>query len=290
MLELASKIATSNTSRVFSKDLFLTTFSPALGDNPLSTNDLSVLLKYLSRDTHSIFTNGNTIKFIAPSEIDPVPITEEDISIARLRSLITSTEPQIQQLTARISELDQSAREAVINKQPTTAKSYLRLKKLADEKLRQRTATLTQLEEIYGKIEQAADQVDIVRVMESSSKTLKSLNAQTGGVEKVQDIVDGLREEMTSADEINQVLNEVSGSTVDEAEVDDELEALEKAEKEKQEAIERQEQERRELEEAENTKRKLAELEYQPAQAKAAEHQPLVDRTNLESEGMQPVP
>jgi len=290
VLELASKIATSNTSRVFSKDLFISTFSPALGDTRLSTNDFSVLLKHLSRDTHSIFTNGNTIKLIAPTETDPVPITEEDISIANLRSLITSREPQIQQLTARIAELDQSAREAVINKQPTTAKSYLRLKKLADEKLRQRTATLTQLEEIYGKVEQAADQVEIVRVMESSNKTLKSLNAQTGGVEKVQDIVDGLREEIVSADEIGQAINEDSAGAIDETEVDNELEALEKAERDRQEAVERQMRQRKVLEEAEETRAKLAELDQQPDKAKAAEHQPLVDRTNPEAEGMQPIP
>lgn len=183
-----------------------------------------------------------------------------------------SLEPQIEQLTARVTELDKKAREAVTSKQLTTAKATLRSKKLADTKLQQRTATLSQLEEVYAKIEQAADQVEIVRVMEASSQTLKSLNKQTGGVEKVQDVMDGLKEEMMSADEIGQAINEVSAGEIDEGEVDDELEALEKVEREKveeaerkareaREAVEKQEREKKEAEEAEQTRQRLAELD-----------------------------
>lgn len=185
---------------------------------------------------------------------------------------MSSLEPQIEQLTARVAELDSKAREAVTNKQLTTAKATLRSKKLADTKLQQRTATLSQLEEVYAKIEQAADQVEVVRVMEASSQTLKSLNKQTGGVEKVQDVMDGLKEEMMNADEIGQAINEVSAGEIDEGEVDDELEALEKMEREKLEEAERQEREKREevereererveAEEAEKTRQRLAELD-----------------------------
>lgn len=193
-------------------------------------------------------------------------------------------EPHIQQLTSRISELDKTAREAVANKQLITAKSALRLKKLTDEKLKQRTTTLTQLEEIYAKIEQTADQVEIVGVMESSSKTLKSLNEQTGGVEKVQDVVDGLKDEMMNVDEIGQAINEVSPGIVDEGEVDDELEALEKAEREKQEEAERKEREKKEAEEAEMTRKRLAELDQMGEKEKSEEVQAAPDVRPLDSE------
>ena len=164
-------------------------------------------------------------------------------------------------MTSRVQELDKKARDAVTNKQLTAAKATLRSKKLADTKLQQRTATLTQLEEVYSKIEQAADQVEIVKVMESSSQTLKSLNKRTGGVEKVQDVMEGLREEMSNADEIGQAINEVSAGDIDEGEVDDELEALEKVEREKVEEAEGKEREEREAEEAEKTRERLAELD-----------------------------
>ncbi|KAK3712850.1 hypothetical protein LTR37_008941, partial [Vermiconidia calcicola] len=258
VLDQASKIATSNTSRIFSRELFASSFSTTLETESISPTDLSVLLTHLSRDRSAISyspTTG-TIKFKAPSEPQPTPITNEHVSIAKLRTLMSSLEPQILQLTARVSQLDTKAREAVTNKQPTTAKAALRSKKLADTQLAQRNATLIQLEEVYAKIEQAADQVEIVRVMEASSQTLKSLNKQTGGVEKVQDVMDGLRDEMMSVDEIGQAINEVSAGEVDEGEVDDELEALENVEREKTEALERREREKREAEERKDTEKK----------------------------------
>ena len=271
ILDEASKVATSNTSRIFSKELFASTFSSALGAESTSPTDLKVLLTHLSRDRAAIAYSPSTgtIKFNAPSETQPSPISNEDVSIAKLRTLISSLEPQIQQLTTRVSALDQKARDAVANKQLTTAKATLRSKKLADTQLQQRTATLASLEEVYAKIEQAADQVEIVRVMEASSQTLKALNKQTGGVEKVQNVVDGLKDEMVNADEIGQTINEVSAGAVDEGEVEDELQALEKVVKEKQEEVEskerekleEKEREKREEEEAEKTREKLAELD-----------------------------
>ena len=143
-----------------------------------------MLITYLVRDSTAISYSPNTgtIKFKSASETEPSPISQEDVSIASIRTLISSLEPQVQQLMQQVSDLDSQARAAVANKQLITAKARLKSKKLADTKLQQRTATLNQLEEVYAKIEQAADQVEIVRVMEASSQTLKSLNKQTGGV------------------------------------------------------------------------------------------------------------
>ena len=239
----------------------------------ISPTDLSVLLTHLSRERSAISysPSSGAIKFKAPSEAQLTPISDEDVSIASLRTLISSIEPQIEQLTSQVAELDKKAREAVADKQLTTAKSALRSKKLADTKLQQRTATLSQLEEVYAKIEQAADQVEIVRVMEASGQTLKSLNKQTGGVEKVQDVMDGLRDEVMNVDEIGQAINEVSAGEADEGEVDDELEALEKVEREKLEEIERKEREKREEEETGRTRKRLAELEHISEKEKEAE-------------------
>lgn len=263
VLDRINRTATSKASRVFSKDLFISTFSPDLGDDQLSQRDMSVLLIHLSRDQAAIAYDAatGTIKFRGSSDTTVAFIEQEDITISSLRTLLASLEPQIQQLMTRVSELDNKAREAVANKQSAIAKTALRQKKLADSQLQQRTATLTQLEEVYAKIEQAADQVEMVRVMEASSWTLRSLNQKTGGVERVQDVVEGLREETMNADEIQTALNEASAGSVDEAEVEDELEALESVEREKVEKVEREAREKREVEEAEKTRLRLAELE-----------------------------
>ena len=115
--------------------------------------------------------------------------------------------------------------------------------------MKQRSATLYQLEEVYAKIEQAADQADIVRVMQASTNVLRTLNKQVGGVEKVEDVVEELRREMANVEEVNNVVAEPV-HPIDEAEVDDELEEMEMAEKDAAEERE-----------AEAIRQKLAELD-----------------------------
>ncbi|KAM3424333.1 hypothetical protein BST61_g11130 [Cercospora zeina] len=274
VLDEANKNITSDAERVFSRELFDATFADALGVNALSPNDLNVLLTHLARDRNAIAydPSSRVVKFAAPNQVSPAPITDEDVSIASLRSLIASLHPQIDDLTAKISELESTARSAVSQNQTIKAKTALRQKKATTSKVEQRTATLAQLEDVYSKIEQAADQVQIVRVLEQSGHALKSLNAQTGGPERVQDIMEDLREDMMDTEEIGNAINEIAAGEVDEGEVEDELEALERVEREKVEAKERAEREarekiekekkdREEAEEAERTRARLAELD-----------------------------
>jgi charged multivesicular body protein 7 len=152
-------------------------------------------------------------------------------------------------LDVKINELRIATQNAINNKNRILALSALRSKKVAERNLKQRSDTLIQLEEVYIKIEQAADQVDIVRVMEASTGVLRALHAQVGGVEKVVDVVEELREEMAKVDEVGNLITE-AGPVIDEGELDDELLAMESQERQVREAIE-----------AEETKRRLAELE-----------------------------
>jgi len=92
--------------------------------------------------------------------------------------------------------------------------------------------------------------VAIVSAMSASANVLKSLHAEVGGTEGVEEVVDRLRDEMENVDEVGRVLNEANTSKVDEEDVDEEFAAMERADKEK-----------REKEEAERTAARLAELE-----------------------------
>lgn len=161
-------------------------------------------------------------------------------------------------LEGKINDLNNTAKVALNNRNKVSALSALRSKKLAEQNLKQRSDTLAQLEEIYTKIEQAADQVEIVRVMEASTGVLRGLHTQVGGVEKVEDVVEELREEMSKVDEVGNILNE-AGPAIDESEIDEELEALEN-----------QEQQAKEEKEAEETRNKLAELDSIHQAAKEA--------------------
>ena len=195
-----------------------------------------------------MLTTVKTIKFKDAND-SSTSITQQDMTIASLKTLIASLSTQVENLERKIKELSITAQNAVNNKNRISALSALRSKKLAERNLKQRTDTLAQVEEVYTKIEQAADQVEIVKVMEASTGVLRGLHAQVGGVERVEDVVEELREEMAKVDEVGNVISE-AGPVVDEGEIDDELEAMESEGRQTQEE-----------KAAEETQRRLAELE-----------------------------
>ncbi|KAI5270661.1 hypothetical protein E4T47_05979 [Aureobasidium subglaciale] len=251
----ASQLDQSTTSLIYSRSLFEAEFAHILDptshpEAALSSTDFNILLKYLSRDKPYLAFNATTIKLKSTSESIPQPTTQQDTDIANLRTLIKALETQVSALTDRITSLDISAREAVAAKRTIQAKSALRSKKLAETTLHTRSATLSQLEETYTAIQTAADQVAIVSAMSASTNVLKTLHAEVGGTEGVEEVVDRLREEMENVDEVGRVINEANTSKVDEEDVDEEFAAMEKVEREK-----------REKEEAEKTAERLKDLE-----------------------------
>ncbi|EXJ78875.1 hypothetical protein A1O1_09277 [Capronia coronata CBS 617.96] len=258
----------SLTDRIVSRDLFLKEMNSLFsGPVSLSDQDINVLLRYLARDKHALSYDDTTIKFKSPAAPMPEPITQEDHSIASLKTLIANLNSQIENLTSRISTLQSNAQIAVKTGNKASALSALRSKKLAERSLQSRIDTLHQLEEVYTKIEAAVDQVEVVAAMEASAGVLKTLNKKIGGVERVDDVLDSLREEMSKVDEVSGVVADpLAGNAVlDEAEVDDELENMEREERIKREEKSREQKKKLEIQEAEVTRRRLAELEGQPA-------------------------
>ena len=103
------------------------------------------------------------------------------------KTLIKDLEMQTEVLTKKVDELAATAKDAVARKNRVSALAVLRSKKLAETTLTKRHATLAQLEEVFSKIEQAADQVELVSIMEASTRVLTGLNEEVGGVERVDD-------------------------------------------------------------------------------------------------------
>ncbi|RFU73980.1 snf7 [Trichoderma arundinaceum] len=249
--ELGEKIAekTSRYDRVFTRAQFQTLFASVLAkEQRLSDTDFDVMLKFLSRDKDMIEYDGNTVRIRGSGEARG--ITEEDASIASIKELTSSLEHQVGLLNKRIDELDQEARSAVLRKNRVTALAALKSKKRAESSLSTRYATLNQLEEVASKLQQASDQVQLVKIMESSASALKSLNAQIGGAERAESTMDRLREQMSATDELSAILAEPTGMVLDEEEIDEELEALEMEQKKEEEEKQRRKEEAREAAEA----------------------------------------
>lgn len=245
--ELGERVAekASRYDRVFTRAQFQALFASVLAkEQRLSDTDTDVLLKFLSRDKDMIEYDGHTVRIRGSGEARG--ITEEDSSIASIKELASSLEHQIDLLDKRIDELDQEARNAVLRKNRVTALAALKAKKRAESSLSTRYATLNQLEEVASKLQQASDQIQLVKVMESSASALKSLNAQIGSVDKVESTMDRLREQMSATDELTAILAEPTGVILDEEEIDEELEALEKEQKKEEEEKQRRREEAQE--------------------------------------------
>lgn len=239
----------STADRVLSRAEFMKRFAKIMNTAaPLTATDLNIVLVHLARDKQAIAYNAQTIKFKPEHEAVPEPITQEDEAIANLRDTLANINAQIPPLHEKITLADAAAREAVASKQMVRAKAALRSKKLAETALAQRTDVALQLESVFTQLQQAADQVEIVEAMRAGANALKSLNEKVGGAEGVQGVVDAVNGQMATTEEISNIINETD-QPLDDAEIDDEFEALEKAENEK-----------KEQEEAAKTAARLAEL------------------------------
>lgn len=265
----------SRFDRVFTKAQFQKAFSGSLiKDQRMSDTDVDVLLQFLSRDKGVIEYDGQTIRIKGSGEQGP--ISEEDTAIASLKELTSSLKHQTDLLNARIDELSQQAKSAVARKNRVAALAALKSKKTAEASLATRYATLNQLEEVAARIEAVADNVQLVKVMESSGAALKSLNAQIGGADRVDAVMERVREQMGAADEVGAILSEAVGDVVDEGEIDDELEAMEEVEREKEaealrekQAAEDKAQKEKESKEAAELRQKLDELPDVPMEEPA---------------------
>ena len=155
-------------------------------------------------------------------------------------------------LENQIESFRDKCQRAIQIKNRLSATAALKSKKAAESALSQRLGTLSQLEGVYQKIEQAADQIMLVRVLEGSTATLRSLNAKSGGSERVEDIVDQLQEEMDKTDDVRRAIDEAGQTSdfVDEDAIEDELETLVAQNREAEEA-----------KEAEQTKERLVEIQ-----------------------------
>ncbi|KAF9881611.1 snf7 family protein [Colletotrichum karsti] len=282
---LAEKVSSADArfDRTYTKSHFQKTFADSLVEHRrLSDTDVDILLVFLSRDKGLVVYDGKVVKIKGSGpEEDESSITEEDAAVSSLKELIEDMKNQTALLSTRIDELTVTAKEAVAKKNKVAAMAALKSKKLAENSLQTRFATLGQLEDVASRIQQARDQVQLVKVMEASAGALKGLNEKVGGADRVGDVVASLREQMGEVDEVGDIIADANAAPADEVEVDDELaemereerekeEALEKAKREKEAALEKAKREREEAKETEEMEKRL-EAEMQGLKAPVTE-------------------
>lgn len=266
----SSQMSTAETraEQVWSKAHFKKVFADTLlgEDAPLSDTDVDILLTFMARDKGVVAFDGDTVKYISSNTQDksksPPTITAEDTALAQLTELIIYLTHQTNLLTTRITELNEAARTHTLAKNRIAALAALRSRKRAEASLSTRYAALAQAEDTMSKLEQAADNVALVGALANASDALAGLNAKVGGAEGVDDVMEKLRDQMGTADEIGTILSEEGKAVIiDEGEVDDELEQMMKEEEDKKREKEAQEAREKREKEAQETREKLEALD-----------------------------
>ena len=128
----------------------------------------------------------------------------------------------------------QKAREATKKNNRIVALSALKSRKLAESALQRRVDALAQIEEVFRGVEQAASDVEIIKALEGGATALETLNKDTGGIDRVEKVMDRVKDGIEEADDIGRVIAEMGRASVDDADVEEEFDEMLKAEEESQ--------------------------------------------------------
>ena len=156
-------------------------------------------------------------------------IDEQDRNIALIKRLISELKEQLSDISLRKEDAKREAMVAVKARNRNAAFRYLRANKRHEALFDKRTQTYLELENVYSKIEEAASQIEVLAALKAGSMVLHALNAETGGADSVDFVLEGLRKEMADAEDVGSLLGQDGqlGGMNEAAEIDNELDALE---------------------------------------------------------------
>ena len=202
-----------------------------------------------------------TIKFRS-SQKKLTPITDSDTAIAHLKSVHLSLTQQIALLTTQSQTYTIKAREATAQKNRILALSALKSRKLTEGALSKRIDALSQIEAVLAAVEQAASDAEIIQSLEGGTKALDALNREIGGIERVERVMERVREGVEGVEEVGRAIAEMgAGGGVDEEEVLEEFDEMVRVEEERleRERLAKEEAERKVMEEQEREAKENAE-------------------------------
>ncbi|KAI5820973.1 Snf7-domain-containing protein [Pyronema omphalodes] len=215
--------------RVMTVDLFREEVA-----SDLSVDDVKVLLKFMSRDKGMAAWDGEKGVVV----FGETQAGESDIAVAGLKGTLLGIKRRVEELEEDVERCTATAKLAVDRGNKVKAMAALRSRKTVEKALEEKTKAMITVEDVLAGLRSAQDNVELLEVLEKSGKAMASLNKELGGTERVDRIMEGLREERENVEEVNRVLAE-AGDVMDEEGVEEELEAMLKDVKEEEAAEKR---------------------------------------------------
>lgn len=181
-------------------------------------NDLALF--YLVNYKKTVIMGDNFIKVIAPS-LDSNSLTDNDVRIADLKNVLTNIGNQVNKMEIERSDYSKILCRSVKERAPREVqRKYLQAMKLVEKYLYRLLDHQSNLLEIKGQIEMAITNEILVNTLSEANQAMKSIKQYSSSVEKVEQLLDELKEHREQADEIGTML-----AGTDEAIDEDELNA-----------------------------------------------------------------
>ncbi|OCF40884.1 charged multivesicular body protein 7 [Kwoniella heveanensis CBS 569] len=254
------------------------------GRHELSSRDIEILIKWLTRDCGELVSDGTIIKVLKADQ-SPAdhPISEADRGVISVLNAQRRVEKQVLGIEAQIAQSHEKAKKHLASGQKNIALSYLRSKKQLEDLLAKRVASAEQLGAVIRSIDQARGDAEIMAAYETSTSTLRSvLSDPSLSPDRIAETTDALADAMADQEEIDQAVR-IGGELamgsrrvveVDEDELAAELADLVEEEKAEQEREREREQarakEREEAKRSAESATKQADVERKLASASAS--------------------
>ncbi|KAK9468117.1 Snf7-domain-containing protein [Lipomyces arxii] len=149
-------------------------------------------------------------------------------AIIQLRQQLETLSKKEKYTEQRIAEQEALARKNV-NTNKIVAKNALKRKKMFEAELERVQGQIATLESQSSAIESANINFETMKVMQAGAKAMKQIHGNMN-IDKVDATMDEIREQVSLSEEIGEAISRPLGETVDEDELEDELEALQQEE------------------------------------------------------------
>lgn len=230
--------ATGITDLIFSKQEFY----DKSGINKLVVNseeERNAMLFYLSYYKKTIVQDAEIVKVISPEAVHiladfPKTLTEDDHRIASLKASLSNVALQTKKVRAQLGEYSSMLHEAIVDSQPKEIqRNYLQSKKMIERNLSRLLAYQNNLFTVKSQLDMAVTNQLLVSTLEGSGKLLKSINDYTGSMQKIEDLLDEVKEQGERAEVVNELLTNSGFTEEEDTELDKELELMEQEENQK---------------------------------------------------------
>lgn len=214
---------------VYSVDHFFEALN--LGEEwKLDAIETDIVLSYLELNKGVLIHDDNLVKILGFGNLNASKseITDIERHILDVKNALHAIDKQIVEIQRELKHMKAAENAEEFKKQPAkvrieSKKSRLLITKYLVSLFSKRTNIIA----IKTKILESHDNLEMMTVLKNSNDTLKSINAATGTLQQVHEMIEDFKDSQHDNDLIGIMLGNSSEAQVDDAEIDIELEKLE---------------------------------------------------------------